>query len=244
MARKFKDTLEHLKEFIEASGFVGDWSSEGAGKYVLRSRNGGVLNWWGATGTLQFQGEPNDLARLEAAFGDSALSPEELRSVPISIQEKQQIFIVHGHDTDALDQLELALLRLSLKTFILKNTSGGTKTIIEALEGQIGRDFRSDFGIVLMTPDDIGYLQTDGPDHAEPRPRQNAVLETGMLLSSLTRSRMAILVKGHIELPSDLNGIIQFRYNNHVKEIIPKLCQRLQEAGFALDSNQIAAAAL
>ena len=94
-----------------------------------------------------------------------------------------------------------------------------------------------------MTPDDMGYLQADGPDHAEPRPRQNVVLETGMLLSSLTRSRMAILVKGHVEIPSDLNGIIQLRYNNHVREIIPKLCQRLQESGFDLETDKIATAA-
>jgi predicted nucleotide-binding protein len=94
-----------------------------------------------------------------------------------------------------------------------------------------------------MTPDDIGYLQADGVERSEPRPRQNVVLETGMLLSSLTRSRMAILVKGYVEIPSDLEGIIRLGYNNHIKEIIPKLCQRLQEAGFELTSDQIAAAA-
>ena len=64
-----------------------------------------------------------------------------------------------------------------------------------------------------------------------------------MLLSSLTRARMAIVVKGHIEIPSDLEGIIRFGYNDHVKEIIPKLCQRLREANFEVNSEQIAAAA-
>lgn len=73
-------------------------------------------------------------------------------------------------------------------------------------------------------------------------PRQNVVLETGMLLASLTRSRMAIVVKGHVEIPSDLQGIIRFGYNKHVKEILPKLCQRLQEVGFGVSSEQIAAA--
>jgi len=32
-----------------------------------------------------------------------------------------------------------------------------------------------------------------------------------MLLSSLTRDRVAIIVKGHLELPSDLEGIIRLR---------------------------------
>ncbi len=53
---------------------------------------------------------------------------------------------------------------------------------------------------------------------------------------------MAILVKGHLEMPSDLQGIIHLAFNDHVKEIIPKLCQRLKELGFDLEADQIAAA--
>jgi predicted nucleotide-binding protein len=64
-----------------------------------------------------------------------------------------------------------------------------------------------------------------------------------MLLASLTRRRMAIVIKGHLEVPSDLQGIIHFGYNDHIKEIIPKLCQRLQEAGFRIDPSKVAAAA-
>ena len=139
--------------------------------------------------------------------------------------------------------MELALHRLGLEPYVLMNTSGEGKTLIEALEGKIGRDYSADFGIVLMTPDDIGYAKKDGADRSEPRARQNVILETGMLLSSLTRVRMAIVVKGHVELPSDLQGIIRFGYNDHVKEIVPKLCQRLKEVGFDLQPAQIAAAA-
>jgi len=43
----------------------------------------------------------------------------------------------------------------------------------------------------------MGYAKKDGPEKAEPRARQNVILETGMLLSSLTRARMAIVIKGH-----------------------------------------------
>ncbi len=60
-----------------------------------------------------------------------------------------------------------------------------------------------------------------------------------MLLSSLTRDRVAIIVKGHLELPSDLEGIIRYGYNEHIKEIIPKLCKRLQEVGFNLSTDKL-----
>ena len=54
------------------------------------------------------------------------------------------------------------------------NTSGGGKTIIEALEGQIGRDYTSDFGIALMTPDDVGYSKKEGPERT-PRPTERCL---------------------------------------------------------------------
>jgi predicted nucleotide-binding protein len=245
MAKKYRGTIEELRDLIERAGISGAWDDDGQGKHSFRSKDTGVLNWWPSTGTLNVQGPSDSKARLEAALAVPAGSQTAgaVRQAQPTTRKPKHIFIVHGHDPDARDQLELALHRLGLQPFILMNSSGGGKTIIEALEGQIGRDFTSDFGIVLMTPDDFGYSKKDGKDKAEPRARQNVILEAGMLLSSLTRERMAIVVKGHLELPSDLQGIIHLGYNEHVKEIIPKLCQRLKEAAFDLETNQIAAAA-
>lgn len=87
------------------------------------------------------------------------------------------------------------------------------------------------FGIVFLTPDDIGYARAAGPDKAEPRSRQNVVLEMGMLLAAMGRPRVAILKKGHVEVPSDAAGIIYLGFNDHVKETVPKLVDRLRKAG-------------
>ena len=93
-----------------------------------------------------------------------------------------------------------------------------------------------------MTPDDMGYAKKDGEGKIEPRARQNVILETGMLLSSLTRKRMTLIVKGHIELPSDLEGIIRLGYNGHIREIIGKLAQNLKQAGFYISSEAVSQA--
>jgi len=242
MTNKFKGTISQLKSRLEDAGLNGEWSeSEEEGKYRFKSDDKGVLNFWPSTGTLQLQGPSEAKAALRAAI-DSSTPRKELPAAAVESRPAKQIFIVHGHDDIARDQLELALRRLGLEPFVLMNASGGGKTLIEALEGKIGRDHSSDFGIVLMTPDDVGYAKKDGVEKAEPRARQNVILETGMLLSSLTRGRMAIVVKGHVEIPSDLQGIIRFNYNDHVKEIVPKLCQRLKETGFTNTPEQIAAA--
>ena len=60
-----------------------------------------------------------------------------------------------------------------------------------------------------------------------------------MLLASLTRKRCAILQKGFVELPSNMGGVITIPFNSHVREAVPKLVQRLQDAGTKLDPSAI-----
>jgi predicted nucleotide-binding protein len=115
-----------------------------------------------------------------------------------------RIFVVHGHDRDARDQLELVLMRLGLKPFILQNSNGGSRTIIETLEQNIYRD--AAFGIILLTPDNFGYSKIAGETEKQPRARQNVILEMGMVMAALGRPRMAFLQKGALERPSDTDG--------------------------------------
>lgn len=244
MTSRFHGSLEELKDRV--SHIPGQWSEDGSGKNTFRDSSGGIINFWPTKGTIQFQGKPTAKQTLEAVFSATTLQASanmaaDAFALPPPHTERK-IFIVHGHDTEARDQLELALHRLGMQPFILMNSATRGKTLIESLEGHIGKDYSSAFGIVLMTPDDMGYAKKDGPEKSEPRARQNVILETGMLLSSLTRARMALVVKGHLELPSDLEGIIRLGYNDHLREIIPKLCQNLKEAGFHVTSDAISAA--
>jgi predicted nucleotide-binding protein len=241
MPDPFHGELEELKTLVASTGIAGTWQTGTNGGHQYRTKDGAQLNWWETTGTVTYTGKADPKARLEAAMIRAFTAPAP--STPATPQRRRgkqpTIFVVHGHDPDARDQLELALHRLGLRPFILMNTSGGGQTIIEALEGQIGRDYSADFGIVLMTPDDGGYAKRDGAEKADPRARENVILETGMLLASLTRERMALLVKGHVQLPSDLQGIIQLKFNDHVREIVPKLCSRLRESGIEIDAQKV-----
>lgn len=246
MGQKFHGTLDDMQAAVAATGIKGQWKVEENGKHSFKSITGGVLNWWSTNGTLMYQGTKDGKEALETAVnerlsqGDAAMMTVSSASQPIVKQ--RQIFIVHGHDKAARQELELALLRMGLQPFILVNTAGGGKTIIEALEGKIGKDFTSDFGIVLLTPDDVGYSQEDGSTAAQPRARQNVILETGMILSSLTRQRMALVVKGKLELPSDLQGVIRIEYKDHVSEVVARIVERLREAGFDIDADAMARA--
>jgi predicted nucleotide-binding protein len=55
-----------------------------------------------------------------------------------------------------------------------------------------------------------------------------------MLISALGRANVAILKKGHIDVPSDAQGILYIPFNDHVRETVPKLVDRLTAAGFVL----------
>lgn len=235
MGEKFYGTVEELKK--KFSSVHGEWTEQ-PGKISFRTPRGGIMNYWPSKGTIQFQGRDDVRLELEEIYHTGTSTLEKSTSVT----KKQNIFIVHGHDSDAKDQLELCLHRMGLTPFAIMNNAGSGQTLIEALEGSIGKDFTTGYGIVLMTPDDMGYAQKDGPNAVEPRARQNVILEMGMLLASLTRKRMLVIIKGHLELPSDIEGLIRVHYNAHIREIAGKVAQNLQNAGFTIPAEKIAAA--
>ena len=260
--KRFRGEFGDLEALLTGLGYRGQWVDDN-GKMVFRSEDGAILNWWPSTGTLQAQGQATTRNMLEEAVtkalqgepSASGISTSAETAVSVhksshpsissdsSTRSSRKVFVVYGHDEAACDQLELILRRLDLDPFVLGNTGGGGLTIIEALEAEIQSPTSGErFGIVLLTPDDMGYKHGESPDDAEPRARQNVVMEMGMLLTAFGRNRVAILKKGHVEVPSDAAGIIYLPFNSHVREVATKLCQRLDEAGFDLSSESIAKA--
>lgn len=246
---KYSGTIEDLTSTITGCGFnVTEVRTQEHG-HQIRTTEGAIVNWYPSKGTLLFQGSKEPRERLAAAWSEytgTATAPVAAENVaepasPVNAATaNKKVFLVHGHDTVAREQLELVLHKLGLDPFVLANTGGGGLTIIEALEAEIGpKANQARFGIVLMTPDDMGYAKSDRPEDAQPRARQNVVLETGMLISAIGRPNVAILKKGHVEVPSDAQGILYIPFNDHVKEAVPKLADRLRAAGFVLNPEAI-----
>jgi predicted nucleotide-binding protein len=249
---KHKGSFEDLQTIVRAVGFNISEITDSGNQKQIRTEEGAIINWFPSTGTLQYQGKPVPKQRLQDSIatytGVAVPNPPLIQTsetaepqAPNSYNnENKKVFVVHGHDAVAREQLELVLHKLGLYPFVLQNTSGGGLTIIEALEQEIGPNSnQARFGIVLLTPDDMGYVKHDAPENAQPRARQNVILEMGMLISAVGRGNVAILKKGHIEIPSDANGILYIPFNEHVKETVPKLTDRLRAAGFVLNPSAI-----
>ncbi len=233
MAIEFHEGIEAPCSLVDKCGIQGNWLEEQHGKYTFRSQQGGILNYWPKKGSVQLQGKPEGITELEAVFGFELTSDHVIDQV----DSKVTIFVVHGHDKLALEQLELVLRRLELDPYILQNDNGDSRTLIEALEQKIYEE--AAFGIVLLTPDDYGYPHDKSDDDRQPSARQNVILELGMVLASLGRERTALLKKGALELPTDVSGIIYLEFNEHVKEVGTKLARRMQNAGININADLI-----
>lgn len=245
---KHHGTFEDLKTMVSGVGREIIQSGPSGTAQQIKTSDGAVINWYETTGTVQFQGAKlakdklqHDLCKYTGAapIASTENAPSAI-SIPASAPLASKVFIVHGHDSVAREQLELVIHKLGLDPYVLQNSGGGGLTIIEALEAEIGaRAGSAKFGIVLLTPDDVGYAKSAGEKEAQPRARQNVVLEMGMLISALERKNVAILKKQHLEIPSDAQGILYIPFNDHVKEAVPKLVDRLRAAGFVLNPEAI-----
>ncbi len=100
-------------------------------------------------------------------------------------------------------------------------------------------DSSIDFGIVLLTHDDMGYAISQDEEKIQPRARQNVIFEMGMLAAALPLERIAILKKEGIEMLSDVGGVYYLSFKEQVNETFPKLIKRLKEADFSFNTDTI-----
>lgn len=150
----------------------------------------------------------------------------------IAIPSSKRIFIVHGHDAASKEELARMLEKLGLIPVILHEQPQKGRVLIEKLE-----DHTSDveYAFILLTPDDIGSQKDVKPEEGKPRARQNVIFEFGYLMGKLGRDRICCLYTGHVELPTDLEGIVYVPFDKSVHEAYEKIVTELRAAGYQLN---------
>jgi len=143
----------------------------------------------------------------------------------------KKIFVIHGHDSEALEDLHAFLESQKTTPIIIQTkTSMGSSTIIEKFE-KYAKD--AVFAIALLTPDDKQAEELEG--NSKFRARQNVILEMGWFMGKLGRERIILLHKGSVELPSDIIGISYMKFENTISEIHEKIIFELREQGLIVD---------
>lgn len=126
-------------------------------------------------------------------------------SAPHVTRNKRQVFIVHGRDNEARLEVSRFIETVGLRPIVLHEQASSGMTIIEKIE-HYAND--ADFALVLYTACDHGRGIHESKVPARARARQNVVFEHGYLMAKLGRENVCALVKGTIETPNDISGVV------------------------------------
>jgi predicted nucleotide-binding protein len=183
-------------------------------------------------------GSEIDLAELKARFAiskvaakatDKSLSepgPPVSRSATV---RRPRIFLVHGHDAEAREQVTLFLEKIGFDVVALDEQHNAGKTVIEKFEDNTDVTF----ALVLLTEDDVGGKRADD---LRPRPRQNVIFELGFFIGRLKRERVCALRRGDVELPSDISGMVWLSFDGRWKR---DLANELEKAGYPIEWRKL-----
>lgn len=117
---------------------------------------------------------------------------------------KRKVFVIHGHDRAAKQELARMLEHMGFEVIILHEQPNQGKTIMEKLDYYTDVDY----AVVLYTPCDFGRDKLVSEEENKFRARQNVVFEHGFLIGKLGRARVFALVKGNVEIPGDISGVV------------------------------------
>lgn len=147
--------------------------------------------------------------------------------------DSKKVFIVHGRDNELKETTARFLEKMGLVPIILHEQVNNGKTIIEKFEdyADVG------FAIILMSPDDKGCLSNE-KESIKLRARQNVIFEHGYFIGKLGRNKVTALVKGNIELPTDINGILYVTVDNNEAWKFT-LAKEIKSAGYNIDLNKL-----
>jgi predicted nucleotide-binding protein len=174
--------------------------------------------------------------RAKRALDNLSHSVEEALSYAIEQRYRERmfgeaVFIVHGHDEASREAVARFLEKIGFQVIILHERPNKGRTIITKFREEAEE---VGFAVVLMTPDDTGG-KVGGPLAA--RARQNVVFELGFFIGALGPERVAALVKGPVERPSDFDGVVYISLDDPGWKA--SLARELEAADFEMDWNVV-----
>ena len=163
------------------------------------------FNGWHDENDFSILEENLNLLLQELLVGNYSESIKRNNSPKEAAKTMDKVFIVHGHDNEAKETVARVIEKLGFQAIILHEQASPGIAIIEKIE-----KYSSDivFSIVLYTQCDIGRDKNADEKSNKYRARQNVVFEHGLLIGKWGRERVLPIVKGEVETPGDISGMI------------------------------------
>lgn len=149
------------------------------------------------------------------------------------VVNRSKVFIVHGHDDGAKNEAARFVEKLGFEAKILHEQVDSGATIIEKLE----KHTDVGFAIVLYTACDVGGVRSE-PNNLKPRARQNVIFEHGLLIGKIGRANVVALVKGDVEIPNDISGVV-YKSMDTGGSWKYSIAREMKSSGYDVDMNKI-----
>ncbi|MCH7819726.1 MAG: nucleotide-binding protein [Candidatus Marinimicrobia bacterium] len=152
------------------------------------------------------------------------------------LKSEKKVFVVHGHDQELKNDVEVFLKNIGLEPIVLHREVDEGLTLIEKFE----RHSDVGYALILITPDDEAFpkselKKSENKLKIELRARQNVIFEWGYFVGKIGRSNVCCVYKEGVTLPSDMAGLVYKKVTKTIEEIGYELIKELNNAGFKLE---------
>lgn len=172
---------------------------------------------------------------LDNEYWDEPISSDyKFKEIEVNQEMSNKVFIVHGHDTSAKESMARTLEKAGFEAIILHEQADAGMTIIEKIEKYTDVSF----AVVLYTECNLGRAKELNESENKYRARQNVVFEHGYLIGKLGRGNVCALVKGNVETPGDISGVVYIPMDENGAWKM-QLCKNMQAAGLTVDANKM-----
>ncbi|MCW9025210.1 MAG: nucleotide-binding protein [Gammaproteobacteria bacterium] len=206
-------------------------------KYENDNMSPGIIMFISREDIVSYDKHTTDITKKVMASSqekiDSGSAPEASSETQKMELDRTKVFIVHGHDDLAKTETARFIEKMGFEPIILHEQASSGSTIIEKIEkySNVG------FGVVLYTPCDVGAKSQTKPN-LKPRARQNVVFEHGFLNGKLGRHNVCALVKGDVETPNDISGVVYVPMDEHGAWKVA-LAKEMRNSGYDVDMNKV-----
>jgi predicted nucleotide-binding protein len=180
----------------------------------------------------------------EPQTGDQP-SDQTSGQAPAGHDRSRSVFVVHGRDEEVRQAMFELLRRLDLRPLeweeLVRATGKPSPFLGEVV---MNAPAQAQAALVLLTPDDVAKLhphllgnrERDDETQLTGQPRQNVLIELGMVLMAYPE-RTVIVEVGRLRHVADTAGINVIRFDG-TEDSLAKIAARLKLAGCQLDDSR------
>ncbi len=207
-------------------------------KIRVENRNSSFISIGGPSYDWQAAARATDITDeiISGPIGYKKEESSKNKNEEIFKNPNNKVFVVHGHDSELKNDIDIFLRDIGLDPIILHRQADEGLTIIEKFE----KHSEVSYAFILLTPDDVGmtvskYEKHKKGDDYELRARQNVIFEFGYFAAKLGRRNVCCIYKEGVTLPNDISGLLYKKVTDTIDSISYEIIKELKATGIRVE---------